>query len=229
MTYYTRLPITSWAEEDKPREKLLKRGISSLTDAELLGILFGTGTREVSAIDLGRKVLEEVGNLHQLARTDVRELMKIKGIGKAKAVTLVSAFELARRKGISAAERIKISSSESVANYLSPKLEDLNQEVFYLLFLNRNNEIKAEKMIFQGGVSATVIDPKIVFKEAINHLASAMIVAHNHPSGNLTPSKADHESTRKLVAAGKLFDIHVLDHIIISIKGYYSFADHGLI
>ncbi len=224
---YSNTPITQWALEDRPREKLMKRGVDALTDAELVAILLGSGTRELSAISLGRKVLDEIGGLNQLARSGVEELTRIKGIGPAKAISIVTAFELGRRKGIVPEQALRITSAETVAQYLIPKMADLNQEVFYVLFLNRNNEIKAEKPIFRGGVSATVIDPKIVFREAINQLASAMIIAHNHPSGNLSPSQADIQITQKLVEAGKFFDIRVLDHLIISSRGYFSFADEG--
>jgi DNA repair protein RadC len=226
--HYQHTPITQWALEDRPREKLMQRGLDAMTDAELVAILLGSGTRELSAIALGRKVLDEIGSLGQLARCGVEELLQVKGIGPAKAVTLVATFELGRRKGIAPEKTLRITSSESVANYLIPKLGDMNQEVFYVLFLNRNHEVKAEKPIFRGGVSATVIDPKVVFREAINHLASAIVIAHNHPSGNLSPSQADIQITRRLVQGGKFFDIRVLDHLVVSHRGYFSFADEGM-
>ena len=225
---YQHQPITQWALEDRPREKMLQRGIDALTDAELLAIILGSGTRELSAIGLARQVLKQVGSLAQLARCGVPELVAIKGIGPAKAIAIVSAFELGRRKGLAPHEVIKFTSSDKVANYLIPRLADLNQEVFYVMFLNRNNEIKAEKPFFRGGVAATVIDAKLIFREAINQLACGVILAHNHPSGNLTPSQADLQITRKLREGGKLFDIAVLDHIIVSHRGYFSFADEGL-
>lgn len=228
METYRHSPIKDWALEDRPREKLLQRGLESLTDAELLAILISTGTRELSAIDLARSILCETGGLQQLARANVAELIRIKGIGKAKAISLIAAFELGRRKSRDQVIAPKVTHSEAVANYLLPRLSDLNQEVFYVLFLNRNNEIIAEKQIFRGGVAATIIDPRIVFREAIHHLASAIILSHNHPSGNLTPSQADIDITRKLRDGGKVFDIQILDHIIISHRGYYSFADEGM-
>ncbi len=228
MINYYKVPITQWAVEDRPREKLMKRGIDALTDAELIAILLGSGTREQSAIDLGRQLCEEAGTLGKLARWTQQDYCRIKGIGPAKAIALLAAFELGRRKGSSWEEKIRITNSEVVASYLINKIGDLNQEVFYVVFLNRNNEIQAEKSIFKGGVSATIIDPKIVFREAINQLASALIIAHNHPSGNLKPSQADIAITRKLVGAGKLFDINVLDHLIISPQGYFSMADEGM-
>ncbi|MDX2250465.1 MAG: DNA repair protein RadC [Bacteroidia bacterium] len=229
MEHYTHTTIKDWAVEDRPREKLLQRGIEALTDAELIAILLASGTRERSAIDLAREMIETVGGLPQIAQADVAELTQLKGIGKAKAITVIAAFELGRRKLLKISETPRLTHSESVAKYLSPRLADLKQEVFYVLFLNRNNEIIAEKQIFRGGVSATIIDPRIVFREAIHHLASAIILSHNHPSGNLTPSQADIEITRKLISGGKVFDIQVLDHIIVSARGYYSFADQGLL
>lgn len=225
---YTPLPITQWAVEDRPREKLLQRGIDSLTDAELIAILLSTGTREASALDLARNLLQEFGDLPQLARGKVKELTRIKGIGTAKAIGLVAAFELGRRKSRQGQHRVKVSSSADAARYLCGKLEDREQEVFCVLFLNRNNEIKGEQILFQGGVAATIVDPKLVFKAALTELASSIIVAHNHPSGNLKASKADIAITRKLAVSGELLGIQLLDHLIISSQGYYSFADDGM-
>ena len=221
-------PINTWAEEERPREKLLQRGVEALTNIELIALLLATGTRQRTATDLAREVLEASGGLQQLARISVSELMNIRGIGRAKALTLVAAFELGRRKDVIQDVDIRLSSSEVVAQYLLPRLRDKEQEVFYVLFLNRNNTLKAEKEFFRGGVSATVIDTRLIFKEAVHQLASALILAHNHPSGSLSPSQADIEVTRKLSEAGKIFDIQVLDHLIISTQGYYSFADHGM-
>jgi len=223
------IPIKHWDVEDRPREKLLKRGAAALTDAELVAILLSTGTREMSAIDLARLVLKERGGLRQLGRSSVAALTKIRGIGKAKALTLVAAFELAKRKNAVQAEEVRFTGSATVFQYLHPKLADLEQEVFYLLCLNRKNVVKAEKAIFKGGVSTTIIDYKLIFKEAFVHLASALIVAHNHPSGTLKPSKADISITQRLVKMGKLMEIPILDHLIITQDGYYSFADAGML
>ena len=228
MASYNGIPIKDWALEDRPREKMIQRGVSALTNAELLAILLSSGTKDISALDLARTILKELDGLPHLARASVAELTQFRGVGKAKALLIVAAFELGRRKHIRTRETVKVTSSEVVAEYLGPILSDLNQEVFYVLFLNRNNEIKAERMFFQGGVASTIIDPRIVFREAVHQLASGIILAHNHPSGNLVPSKADKESTEKLIAAGKLFDIHVLDHLILSNHGYYSFLDNDL-
>lgn len=227
MSVYATKPITGWALEDRPREKLLQRGVGALTDAEILAILIGSGTRSLSAIDLARKVLDEMGGLDGLVRCSVSRLTSVKGIGPAKAISIVSAFELARRRQLLEKKVFRITDSTAIAAYLQPKMEHLEREVFHVLFLNRNNELLAEETMFMGGVASTIIDPKLVFRGALQHLASAIIVAHNHPSGSLRPSNADREITRKLSKAGQLFDIMLLDHLIISHRGYYSFADAG--
>jgi len=227
MDTYTSHSIKTWALEDRPREKLFQRGIGALTDAELLALIFGTGHREMSAIDLGRQVLAEFGGLQGVAQASVKDLMKLKGIGRAKAVSLASSFELGRRKASQSGKHEKLNSAEAVFKYLGPGLADLDHEIFCVLFLNRNHELKAEKQLFEGGVNATVIDTRIIFREAVNHLASSIILVHNHPSGNLKPSQPDRMITRKCQEAGKLFDIPVLDHVIISSRGYYSFANSG--
>jgi len=225
---YAPLPIKSLAEEDRPREKLLQRGIDALTDAELIAILLGSGTTDKSAIQLAQEILKARGNLGALARCGVQELTHFKGVGPAKAITLVTAFELGRRKAQQQPERYKIGSSIDAARYLQPRLSDLEREVFYILCLNRNHEVIYEKELFRGGISATVIDPKLVFREAFNHVAAGIIVAHNHPSGNLKPSMADVRITQKLLEAGHHLELPVLDHLIISYRGYFSFADEGL-
>jgi DNA repair protein RadC len=219
--------IKEWEAEDRPREKLMQRGTESLTDAEVLALILATGTAKLSAIDLARLMLRELGGLPNVARADVAALKRIKGIGDAKATSIVAAFELGRRKAMTVGYEYRITGADAAAQYLIPKIGHESQEVFYALFLNRNNVIKAEKELFRGGLSATVVDPKILFKEAINQLAAAVIVAHNHPSGNLQPSQADIDITRKLIAGGKLLEVPVLDHLIITEHGYYSFADHG--
>lgn len=227
MNYTNKGPIHSWALEERPREKLSKRGIAALTDAELLAILIRSGNREISAIGLAKQLLDQAGGLEKLARASLQMLRQSKGIGDAKAMSLLAAFELARRKAALFPEKMKISSSQIAAKYLIARLGDHSQEVFHVLFLNRNNEIEAEKQLFVGGVSATIIDPKVVFREAILHLASGLIVAHNHPSGNLMPSSADLEITKKIQQGAEYFDIRLLDHVIVSNRGYYSFADEG--
>ncbi|MEM6263263.1 MAG: DNA repair protein RadC [Bacteroidota bacterium] len=226
---YQHLPITEWALEDRPREKLLHRGIDALTNAELLAILLGSGTHKLSAIDLARNIIEQTGGLKQLGKSSVNELKKIKGIGPAKAISMVAAFELGRRRSTLTPEEIRILSSDDAAAYLGPLLADLRQEVFYLVLLNRNNIVIGGKQIFKGGVHSTIMDPKIVFHEAMNHLACGILVAHNHPSGNLNPSTADRHITHKIEEGCKILDLMFLDHLVISDKGYYSFRDEGYI
>lgn len=228
MTYY-RQPISHWAVEDRPREKLQQRGLAAMTDAELLAILLGSGTRDLSALDLARQLLAQTGSLENLARAGIPELTQHKGVGPAKAITLIAAFELARRRRLNTEKKFKVRGSEGVARHLMPLLGDHQQEVFYVLFLNRNHEVEFEREFFRGGIAATIVDPRLIFREALSRLASAIIVAHNHPSGNLKPSEADIQITRKLAEGSRLFDIAFLDHLIISPQGYYSFADEGML
>ncbi|MBL7857691.1 MAG: DNA repair protein RadC [Cyclobacteriaceae bacterium] len=225
------LSIKSWSPEDRPREKLLLKGKSALSDAELIAILLGTGSKTMSAVDLAKKVLQNTGNnLHDLARLSVKELMKTKGIGEAKAITIVAALELGRRrKELDTDEKPKISSSKDVYEYLKSDLLDLPHEEFWVLLLNRANRVIRENQISQGGVTGTVADPKIIFKMALEELASGIILAHNHPSGNLTASQADIDLTKKLKESGKLLEIQVLDHLILAGQKYFSFADEGIL
>jgi len=221
--------LKNMEEEDRPREKLLLRGVDALTDAELIALLLNTGTRDTSALDLGRILLKKSAGLNGLAALSIPDLMKIKGIGKAKAITLSAAFELTRRRQRQLDKPQRVLDSASAGKYLLPRLQDLQQEVFYVLFLSRNHSIKAEKMMSMGGLTSTVVDFRLIFKEAISNLSSAIIVAHNHPSGSLEPSNADRELTRRLKESGKILDIPLIDHIIIGMQGYYSFADEGMI
>ena len=229
MKYTKQNPINTWALEDRPREKLLHRGIGSLTDAELLAIIIGNGTVGSSALDLAREIIKKFGSLKELSRATVHELKHVRGIGGAKAIAILSAFELCRRKSIEENQVFRVTSPSKVADYLKPRLADLRQEVFYILFLNRANEIIAEKVLSTGGVSSTVIDPRVIFKEAVNYLASSIMVSHNHPSGNTKPSQQDIVITQKLKEGGKILDIVLLDHIIITDRGYFSFSDEGMI
>lgn len=225
------LKITDWAVEDRPREKLIRKGISSLSDAELLAILISSGTRKKSAVDLGRELLGIVNNnLNSLGKLSVSDLLKIRGIGPARAVTISAALELGRRRnlaGLPDANHIKC--SKDVAEIFQPLLSDLAHEEFWVLFLNRSNRVIDRMKLSQGGISGTVTDVRIVMKKAIEYLASGIIVCHNHPSGNLNPSDSDTRITQKIKDAGNLMDIQLLDHLIISEKDYYSFADNGLI
>jgi DNA repair protein RadC len=223
--------ILSWAEEDRPREKLLLKGKAALSDAELIAILIGSGTRELSAVDLSKVILQKaVNNLNELAKLSIKDLMKVKGIGEAKAISIIAALELGRRRKESeVVRRPRISSSRDAYEQIQPYLLDLPHEEFWLLLLNRANEVIKPVQVSQGGVSGTVADPKIIFKFAIENLSSAIILVHNHPSGNLKPSEADKELTRRLSSAGKLLEIPVLDHLIFTDGGYLSFADEGML
>lgn len=225
------LNIKSWAAEDRPREKLLLKGTAALSDAELIAILLGTGTASMSAVDVAKSMLQQAGNnLDDLARFTVKDLMKIKGIGEAKAITIVSALELGRRrKETGSQEKPRIAVSKDAYDLLKGDLMDIPHEEFWLLLLNRANRVIKKHKISLGGVHGTVADPKIIFKTALEELASGIIVAHNHPSGNLTPSQQDVDLTRKLKEAGKLLEIQLLDHLIVAGKQYYSFADEGLL
>ncbi len=225
------LGIKSWAEADRPREKLLLKGISSLTDAELIAILIGSGTSRLSAVDVARQVLLSVkNNLHDLARQTVKELTKNKGIGEAKAITIVAAMELGRRRRDgAAAERPKVNGSKDAYDLMKGELMDLPHEEFWVLLLNRANKLIRKKRISEGGVSGTVADPKIIYKLAMEDLASSIIVIHNHPSGNLTASQSDITLTKKLKEAGRVMEVALLDHLIIAGQKYYSFADEGLL
>lgn len=223
--------IKSWAKDDRPREKLLLKGTESLSDSELLAILIHNGTREKTAVDLAKQILKlGKNNLAELGKLSVKDLMKVKGIGEAKAVTIAAAMEMGRRiQTMTAIPKLTVSSSREIAAFLQPQLKELQQEVFGVLFLNQANKINHFEIVSKGGITATVADPKIILKKALEANAVSIILCHNHPSGNTRPSRADEELTQKIQAAAKLFDIKVLDHIIVSESGYYSFADEGLL
>ena len=225
------LKITDWAVEDRPREKMIQYGTSTLSDAELLGILISSGTKEKSAVDLGRELLSLVNNnLNTLGKLTIADLTKIHGIGNARAVTIAAALELGRRRKLAEIpEVVQIKCSKDVADIFQPILSDLLHEEFWILFLNRSNRVINRMKLSQGGISGTVTDVRMVMKKAIEYLASGIIVCHNHPSGNLNPSESDSKITQKIKEAGNLLDIQLLDHLIISDKDYYSFADNGLI
>ena len=223
--------IKSWALDDRPREKLLQKGKSTLSDAELIAILIGSGTRTQSAVEVAKSVLKSVeNNLHDIAKLSVSELTKTKGIGQAKAIAIVAAMELGRRrKDSSEVGKPKISSSKEAYDLIKGDLMDLAHEEFWLLMMNRANKFLGKKRISEGGVSGTVADPKIIFKLALDNLASGIIVAHNHPSGNLTASHSDIKLTKKLKEAGATLEIQLLDHLIIGGQKYFSFADEGIL
>jgi DNA repair protein RadC len=223
--------IKEWAKDERPREKLLSKTPISLSDSELLAILINNGTKNKSAVELSKELLRMVNfNLNELAKLSVRELMKIKGIGEAKAVAISAALELGRRRqSTKPLEKPIVKDSHEVAGYLQAMLQDLRREVFAVVFLNRANKINHFEIISQGGITGTIADPRIILKKALEEDAVNIILCHNHPSGNLQPSKADEELTSKIKEAAKYFDIKVIDHIIVSDEGYFSFADEGII
>jgi DNA repair protein RadC len=228
--YNSKITIKTWAEEDRPREKLLSQGRRTLTDAELMAILIGSGSTTETAVELSKRILHSCNNdLNALAKLSVTELCKFKGIGEAKAISIIAALELGRRRKESAQlETNKITSSRDVFLILSPQFSDLLYEEFWILLLNKANKVLNKVLISKGGQSATVVDAKVIFKAALEHNAASIILAHNHPSGNLSPSQEDINITKKIVSAAKLIDFSILDHIIMTDKAYYSFADEGL-
>ncbi len=229
MSEYQTRAITAWAEEDRPREKMLLKGKQALSDAELLAILIGSGTFGESAVAVAQRILASVGyNLNDLGKRSLIDLQKFKGIGEAKAITIAAALELGRRRQLSdLRERPRITHSRDAFNTIAPMLTDLHHEEFWLLLLNKANEVFDRKQLSTGGMSGTVVDIKMVLKAAIEAGAAAFIAIHNHPSGNLQPSQSDVELTRKLKQSGAIIDLPLLDHLIISERGYYSFADEG--
>lgn len=231
MELSTHIKISKWDEADRPREKLIQKGISSLSNTEIIATLIRSGTRSMSAVDLAKNILQEVDyDLNALAKLSVKDLQRYKGMGEAKAISIVSALELGRRrKDVAKKEKTQIRSSEDAYQLIKPYLLDLQHEEFWVILLNRANTVIATKKISTGGISGTIADPKIIFKLALEHSASGLILIHNHPSGNLRPSEADTQLTKKIKAAGTYLDIAVLDHVIFSNDGYYSFADKGLL
>jgi DNA repair protein RadC len=229
--YETKISIKAWAEEDRPREKLNSQGRRALSDAELIAILIGSGSRTESAVELSKRILHHYDNdLQKLGKVSVNELSKFKGIGEAKAISIIAALELGRRRDDTEIKAPEIvNGSRSVYQALRRHLVDLNHEEFWILLLSRNCKIISKELISKGGLSGTVADPKIIFHIALQHQASSIILAHNHPSGNLKPSQQDIDLTRKIHQAGRILDIGVLDHLIITDGGYYSFADEGLL
>ncbi len=223
--------IKNWSKEDRPREKLLLKGTSSLSPAELLAILIGSGNKDESAVDLSKRILRLANdNLNELAKFDIDTLKKIKGIGEAKAVTIVAALELGRRRNAEKAiEQETIVSSKQAFEYLQSIIGDLTHEESHFLTLNQASKIIAHHKTSQGGMAGTVMDPRLILKQAIMDGASKIILAHNHPSGNLQPSEADKIITNKIKESAKLMDIALLDHLIITQQSYFSFADEGLL
>ncbi len=223
--------IKSWAHDDRPREKLLAKGPMALSDGELLAILIGSGTRQLSAVDLARNILASTQNsISELSRLSIKELIKFKGIGEAKAINIAAALEIGRRRRLNdGLQKKKITSSRDAFEIMHPLLSDNNYEEFWIIILNRGNVVKRTLKISEGSLAGTVADPKKIFKLALEENASSVILCHNHPSGNVQPSAKDTEITQKCKNAGLFLDLPVLDHIIIGQDKYFSFADEGLL
>lgn len=222
--------IKNWAPDDRPREKLVLKGADALSNSELIAILLGSGTKTKSAIEVGKEVLALAkDNLNELGKLSIADLKKVDGIGIARAITIAAALELGRRRQASSFKKDVIKSSGDIANYLQAQLKDKQYEVFAVAYLNRANKVNHFEIISEGGITGTVADPRIILKKALEHNAVQIVLCHNHPSGSLKPSRADEALTRKIKEGGLLLDIHVMDHIIVSEDGYYSFADEGLL
>lgn len=226
-----RVTIKSWAIDDRPREKLLAKGKSVLSDAELIAILIASGNREESAVDLSKRILLSVeNNINQLAKLSVAQLMQFKGIGEAKAVSIITALEIGKRRHFeSLLERPKIKGSKDVYALIQPLIGELDHEEFWVLYLDNSNKVLQKKQLSRGGITATMVDIRLVFKKAVEIASVAIIVCHNHPSGKLKPSASDKELTQKIKQSGDLLDIKLLDHLIITQKDYFSFADNGVL
>ncbi len=226
------LSIKNWAEDDRPREKLLLKGSASLSNSELLAILINNGTKDKTAVDLAKDLLAAVNNdLQKLGKLSVQDYLqlKIKGLGKAKSIAISAALELGIRRDSTEKKKTIILSSKDIAEYLRSQLQYKKHEVFAVVFLNRANKILHHEIISEGGITGTVADPRIILRKALEHNATAIILSHNHPSGNLKPSKQDEDLTYKIKEAAKYFDIVITDHIIVSDEGYFSFADQGIL
>lgn len=223
--------IATWAEDDRPREKFRNKGRNSLSDAELIAILLGSGSASLSAVDLAKEVLQVYGNkLNNLGRLGVDDLTAFKGIGVAKAITILAALELGRRRRSEVTDpKPKITSSRDVYQLMVSHIGDIDHEEFWVLLLSRSHKVKEKLNISRGGISGTVVDQRLIFKPAIAKLASAIVLCHNHPSGTLHPSEQDRRLTKKLVQAGTILDIPIIDHVIFTDEGYYSFADEGIL
>jgi DNA repair protein RadC len=223
--------IKYWAEDDKPREKLMLKGKSALSDAELVAILIGSGSRNESAVELSRRILSSVdNNLNALGKLSISQLTTFKGIGEAKAISIVAAMELGRRRrGEDALELLKITSSKMIFEMMQPIIGELSHEEFWVIYLNNSNKVISKSQLSKGGITGTIVDVRLVFKTALEMGATGVILCHNHPSGTLKPSDADKQITKKLKLAGESLDIMVLDHLIVTENHYFSFMDEGIL
>jgi len=231
MSENTFFPIRSWSEDDKPREKLLLKGKTALSDAELIAILIGSGSRNESAVSLSQRILASVDyNLNALGKLSVNQLNHFKGIGDAKAITIQAAMELGRRRRLEAAVELqKITSSKIIFDIMQPIIGELMYEEFWIVYLNNSNKIIAKSQLSKGGITGTVVDVRLVFKTALELGAVGIILVHNHPSGTIQPSEADKQITQKLKSGGEYLDIRILDHIIVTETQYFSFSDAGIL
>lgn len=222
-------PISDWSLEDRPREKLMLKGKEALSNAELIAILIGSGSRNESAVDLSKRILLSAENLNALGKMSILQFTKFKGIGEAKAITIMAALELGRRRRSEDASKLgKITSSKIVFEMMQPIIGELSHEEFWVLFLNNSNKVISKSQLSKGGITGTIVDVRLVFKLALESGATSLILCHNHPSGNLQPSDADKQITKKLKVAGDSLDVKILDHLIITETKYYSFVDEGI-
>ena len=223
--------IKSWAVDDRPREKMLSKGAAALSNSELIALLINNGSRDKSAVELSKELLKlGQDNLNELGKLSLKEFQQVKGIGVAKAISIAAALELGRRRQAAASlNKPFVRSSRDIAQYLQAILKDHTYEVFAVIFLNQANKINHFEIISRGGITGTVADPRVILKKALEEEATSIVLCHNHPSGNLRPSHADEELTKKIKSAASYFDIKVIDHIIVSEEGYYSFADEGVL
>ena len=223
--------IKNWASDDRPREKLLSKGPTALSNSELIAILINNGSKNKTAVELAREILSlGHNNLNQLGKLSIKDLKQVNGIGEAKSITIAAALELGRRRQATASlEKPVIRSSKEIAEYLQALIKDYSYEVFAVIFLNRANKINHFEIISRGGITGTVADPRVILKKALEEDATSIVLCHNHPSGNLKPSQADEDLTKKIKEAAAYMDIRVIDHIIVSEDGYYSFADEGIL
>ena len=223
--------IKSWALDDRPREKLISKGKTALSNAELIAILIGSGNRNESAVGLSKRILQSVdNNINELAKLSAEQLMTFKGIGEAKAIAIITALELGKRRQLELAlEKPKITSSKDVFSLMQPIIGDLAHEEFWVLFLNNSNKVLAKSQVSKGGLTATIVDVRLLFKRALELASVGMIVCHNHPSVKLQPSNSDIQLTKKIKEAGLTLDIKLLDHLIVTEKAYFSFADEGIL
>jgi len=224
-------PISSWSEDDKPREKLINKGKDALSDAELIAILIWSGSRNESAVELSKRILATTGNnLNALGKLSLKQLIEFKGIGEAKAVSILSALELGRRRrSEETIELKKITSSRSIFEIMQPIIGELPHEEFWIIYLNNSNKVITKSQLSKGGITGTMVDVRLVFKTALESGATAIVLSHNHPSGTLLPSESDKQITNKLKNAGQSLDVKVLDHLIVTATSYYSFLDEGIL